>query len=92
MLIGLEIRKVGALLISVIGGLRQRLVPGRAWIVIGWSYAMVVGRSLEISSDMDLIEDTWSEVSSGSPGILAKLLWSFRFKELIYCCLQQMVY
>lgn len=36
---------------------------------------MVVGRSLEIwvSSEMDLIEDICSEVSSGSPGILANL-------------------
>ena len=41
------------------------------------------------------MEDICSEVSSGSPGILANLklsMWSFRFKELIYRCLQQMVY
>jgi hypothetical protein len=31
---------------------------------------MVVGRVLEIwSSDMDLMEDTWSEVSLGSSGM-----------------------
>jgi hypothetical protein len=44
---------------------------------------MVVGRSLEIWSLET--EDTWSEVSLGSSGMVV------RFNELIYCCLLQKV-
>ena len=67
---GVDIRRVGALCLSMLGGSRQRSVLGRAWMMIGWSYAMVVGRSLEIwSLGMDLAEDTWSEVSLGISGM-----------------------
>ena len=72
---GVDIKRVGALSTSMSGGWRQKSVLAGAWIMIGSSYTMVVGRSLETwSSEVVLKEDAWSEVSFGSSGMAIVLV------------------